>query len=65
MPTPGLTFAEFEQQMEECQVLVMEYPKTVQSIIIRTPTGDHALAACWRKDDTLYFDLGGKIDGAL
>ena len=61
--TKHLTYHEIVNQLDECGIGFgwMQSP-TFKTIVIRTETGDHYLAAIHREGDVLVFDLGQKVE---
>jgi hypothetical protein len=65
-PMTGLSFAELERQLWDYGinlVLTGGSGKRLKGIVIRTETGDHAVAALHREGEVLVLDLGHPIDG--
>ena len=53
------TWKEFERQLDDCDVQAFAGP--IETVVIRTESADHHLAACHLEGTTLIFDLGKEI----
>ena len=59
--TTHLTYHELHSQFWDCHIGIVELSLVMpqlKTVVIRTETGDHYLAAVHREGETLIFDLG-------